>query len=438
VDEPFVVAGLSFAVMLFLVLGGVPIFAAMGLVGIAGLIFDTGFTQALALTQSLPFAIFASYSLALVPLFFLMGDLISQSGLASNAYNCSYKLLGNHPGGLGMATTLASGIAAAAMGSSTANAALFTKIALPEMRRLGYDKSFSLGIIACTGTFAIMIPPSIPLVIYGTLTEESVGKLLIAGVVPGIITLIAYLACIRVMVALNPRLGPRSQRRLTLQEKLRSLSGLWGILVLFILVLGGIYAGVFTPTAAGAVGAFGAFIIALSKKGLNKAAIASISLSSVQGISSIMVLLIGGFLFSKHLVLCGFVEELVSLVTVRVDQPFIVMMAICMMYLIMGCIMSTLSMLVITVPVLYPVVTALGYSGIWFGIVCIKLIEIALVTPPIGGNVFVTAQAAGKDTSIPDVFRGVLPFIIMDIIVLLILFLFPAVATYLPSKMYAS
>jgi C4-dicarboxylate transporter DctM subunit len=436
---PLLVGGVSFLVMVLLAISGVPIFVALGLVGVVGLIFVTGFDATLGIIGTLPFAVLASYGLAVVPLFYLMGEIAAEAGIARDAYQAAYKLLGGLRGGLAMSTTLGSGFSAACMGSSVANAALFTKVAFPEMLRFKYDRSLSLGCIASSGTFAIMIPPSIALVVYGIITEESVGRLLMAGILPGILTLVVYLTGIWIRCRLNPKLAPIAPIKYTMAEKIKGTFGLWGIAALFVLVLGGIYAGFFTPSAGGAVGAFGAFILALSKRRLTKVAINRIALDSMMGITSIIVIIIGGFLLARHLVLSGFVEALVHFTTTQAGLPPIVIIGfIAVMYILLGCVMDGVSMMVCTMPFVYPVVTSLGFDGIWFGIIFIKLIEIALITPPIGANLYIVAAAAGKDTNVIDVIRGVLPFLLLDCIVLVLLILFPAISLYLPSRMYAS
>jgi C4-dicarboxylate transporter DctM subunit len=437
--SPLLIGGVSFFIMVLLSLSGVPIFVALGLVGVVGLIIVTGFDTTLGIVATLPFAVLASYGLAVVPLFYLMGEIAAEAGIARDAYQSAYKLLGGFRGGLAMSTTLGSGFSAACMGSSVANAALFTRVAFPEMVRFNYDRSLSLGCIASSGTFAIMIPPSIALVVYGIITEESVGRLLMAGIIPGILTLVVYLVGIWIRCRLNPKLAPIAPVKYTIAEKIKGTFALWGIAVLFALVLGGIYAGFFTPSAGGAVGAFGAFILALSKRRLTKAAISRIARDSMMGISSIIVIIIGGFLLARHLVLSGFVEALVNLTTTQAGLPPIVIIGlIAVMYILLGCVMDGVSMMVCTMPFVYPVVTSLGFDGIWFGIIFIKLIEIALITPPIGANLYIVAAAAGKDTDVIDVIKGVLPFLLLDCIVLVLLILFPGICLYLPSRMYTS
>lgn len=429
---------LGIFVMIFLALSGVPIFIAMGLVGVVGLIFTSGFQVAIGIASTLPFAILASFSIAVVPLFFLMGVVVYEAGITKDAYNAAHILVGGLRGGLAMATTVGSGFSAACMGSSVANAALFTKIAFPEMMRYKYDKSFSLGCIASAGTFAIMIPPSIALVVYGIITEESIGKLLIAGIIPGILTVILYLIGIWTLCKFNPRLAPVAPIKYTVKEKIRGTLGLWSIIILFILVLGGIYLGLFTPSAGGAIGALGAFIIAFLKRKLTKTTLLRIGLDSTKGITGIIVILLGGFYMARFLVLSGFVGGLVDIINSQSALPPIGIMAlIAIMYLLLGCVMDGVAMMVVTMPFVYPIVVSLGFSGIWFGIVFIKLIEVGLLTPPIGANLYIVAASAGKDVNVVDVIKGVVPFLTMEVIVLTLLIIFPSLSLYLPDMMYA-
>jgi C4-dicarboxylate transporter DctM subunit len=436
--SPLLMGSLCIIVMVLLAVLGVPIFVALGSVGIAGLIFVMGFDGAMGITSSLPFAVLASYGLSVVPLFFLMGEIAAEAGIAKDAYEAAYRLLGGLRGGVAMATTLGSGFSGACMGSSVANAALFTRVAYPEMLRFKYDKSFSLGCIASSGTFAIMIPPSIALVVYGIITEESIGRLLIAGIIPGILTVIVYLVSIWGRCTLNPKLAPDAPVRYTIGEKLKGTLGLWGIAALFILVLGGIYTGLFTPSAGGAVGASGAFILALTKRRLNNATITRVAVETMRGMTAIIVIIIGGFLMARFLVLSDFVEALVDFTTARAGlSPVAVIVLIAIMYIFLGAVMDGISMMVTTMPFIYPVVTSLGFDGIWFGIFFIKLTEIALLTPPIGANLYVVTAAAGEDADLLDVIKGIWPFLLADAIVLILLIIFPAIATYLPHMMYS-
>ena len=338
-----------------------------------------------------------------------------------------------------MATTVGSAFSAATMGSSVANAALFTRVALPEMLKFKYDKSFSLGCIASAGTFAVMIPPSILFVIYGVITEESIGRLLIAGIFPGILTATLYLFSIWLRCKWNPKLAPAPMVKYTAAEKFSSVFRLWSIILLFGLVFGGIYFGFFTPSAGAAVGASGAFLLALGRRQLTRANVGKVCFETIQGIGPLTAILIGGFFLGRFLVLCGFVESIVHFVTVELTlPPLAVVGLIAVMYIILGALMDELSMTLVTIPFIYPLVKALGFDGIWFGVIYVKLCQLGMIFPPIAINLFVVAAAAGKDTTVVDVIKGIWPFILLEIIVLAILILFPSISLYLPSKMYGN
>ena len=433
--SPLLTGTIALVIMILLSLSGVPIFISLGSVGIAGLLYVSGLEKTLGVISSLPFSVLASYGLAIVPLFFLMGEIASQGGIATEGYRAAHKLLGRTRGGLAMATTIGSGLSSACMGSSAANAALFTRIALPEMLKYNYNKNFSLGCIASVGTFAVMIPPSLGFVLYGIVTQESIGKLLMAGVFPGILTVSVYLIGIYIMCWRNPKLAPISDIKYTIKEKLKGLLGLWGILLLFLLVMGGMYAGLFTPSAGAAVGASGAFVIALSRRKLGIAVLVRLGIDTMRAISSFTVIILGGFLLARFLVISGFTQDLVGLASVGVSK-YAVLVAVIIMYLILGCLMDSASMLITTMPFIYPLIISLGFNGIWFGVLFTKLAEIGVLTPPVGMNLFVVSAAAGKGTSVEDVVRGVGPFLIMEGFCVIALVLFPSISLFLPSKMY--
>jgi C4-dicarboxylate transporter, DctM subunit len=436
---PILVGTLGFVVMVILSLLEVPIFVALGLVGIVGMIFTSGLTTTMGIVASLPFAVLANYGLAVVPLFFLMGQVAGQAGIVKDAYDAVYKLTAGVRGGLAMATTVGSAFSAATMGSSVANAALFTKVALPEMLKFKYDKNFSLACIASSGTFAVMIPPSILFVIFGLVTEESIGRLLIAGIFPGILTALVYLSSIWMRCKWNPKLAPAPMAKYTAREKFTSLFKLWGIIVLFFLVFGGIYFGFFTPSAGAAIGAAGAFVLALGRRAVTRRTVGKLCFETIQGIGPLTAILIGGFFLGRFLVLSGFVEAIVRFVTVDLKvSPLAVIGLIAVMYIILGALMDELSMTLVTLPFVYPLVKALGYDGIWFGVVYVKLCQLGMIFPPIAINLFVVAAAAGEGTTVMDVVKGIWPFIVLEIIILAVLILFPSISTYLPSMMYGS
>lgn len=433
--DPVTVGYASAAALIVLLAIGVPVAVAMGMVGIAGMYFGAGELFTIGQLRSLPFATVGEYGLAVLPLFVLMGVLAEASGITNDLFKTAELWLRRFRGGLYHAVIIGSAAFAAISGSTTVNAVVFTRIAFPRMVEFGYSKSLSIGAIASAGSFAAMIPPSITMVIYAIMTEQSVGQLLVAGVIPGILTALVYLAGTGLLVRLRPSLAPRITAAVTWQERWGALGAVWPIVILVVVVFGGIYSGFFPPSGAGAAGACGAFIFALFRmKKLRGWLIPA--LQDAAFISCIIFLiLIGGLLLSRMLVVTGVIDELVASITSVADTPLKFMVMAALLYLLLGCFLDTTSMMVVTLPFLFPVVIALEIDPIWFGIVLVKLIEISVVTPPVGINLFAVMGAVGSRASFGDVYRGVVPFILFDLVVLALLILFPALATWLPRTM---
>lgn len=414
---------------------GVPIAFAIGLVGAAGMYLTTGETYTLITFQSLPYATASEYAFAVIPMFVLMGAIASASGIITELYSAVNRWLESVRGGLFMATTVASAGFAAISGSTVVNAAMFTRIALPEMIRLGYHKGVSAGCIAAAGTFAALIPPSLTFVIYGILTEQSIGALFIAGILPGLLTAACYIAVIPFMVRLRPDWAPPTISRATLKEKLLGLKGLWPMLALVFIVLGGIYTGITPPTAAGALGVVGALAISILRRRITTGDVWDSFKQTAELTSVLFILIIAGLLFSRFLVISGFVTDLTDVVTNSglSANGFLVLMVL--MYLVLGMFIDPLSMLVMTVPFIYPVVVEYGLDPIWFGVVLTKLIEIAVITPPVGLNLFAVVSASEGRVSIGDMYFGILPFVLLELAVLLVLIVFPQISLFLPQSM---
>lgn len=433
--DPLIV-GYAGIIFLFLFLAiGIPVAVAMGTVGIVGMYLGAGELFTMGQLRSLPFATVNEYGLAVLPMFVLMGVLAEASGITTEVFKTADMWLRRFRGGLYQAVIIGSAVFAAISGSTTVNAVVFTRIAFPQMVKFGYSKSLSIGAIAGAGSFAAMIPPSITMVIYAIMTEQSVGQLLIAGVIPGILTAAVYMAGVYVLVRVKPSLAPEITETVSWNERLRALGKVWPILVLMMLVLGGIYTGLFPPSAAGAAGAFGAFLFALARmKRLTGWLVPA--LQDAAFISCIIfMILIGGLLISRMLVVTGVIDELVVGITSVADTPIKFMIMASILYIILGCFLDTTSMMIVTLPFLFPVVVALDINPIWFGIVVVKLIEISVVTPPVGINLFAVMGAVGKGASFADVYKGVTPFIFFDLIVLAFLIAFPELATWLPQTM---
>ena len=436
--DPLIV-GYVGVVLLFLFLAlGVPVAVAMGIVGICGMYVGVGELFLVGQLRSLPFATVNEYGLAVLPLFVLMGVLAEASGITAEVFRAADLWLRRLKGGLYQAVIVGSAVFAAISGSTTVNAVVFTRIAFPQMVKFGYSKSLSIGAIAGAGSFAAMIPPSITMVIYAIMTEQSVGQLLIAGVIPGIVTALVYLTGVNVLVRINPKLAPEITESVSWGERWRALGKVWPIVVLMLLVLGGIYTGVFPPSAAGAAGAFGAFLFALARmKRLRGWLVAA--LQDAAFISCIIFLiLVGGLLLSRMLVVTGVIDHLVDAITSVADTPLKFMILASVLYVILGCFLDTTSMMVVTLPFLFPAVVALDIDPIWFGIVLVKLIEISVITPPVGINLFAVMGAVKGQATFGDVYKGVIAFIFFDLIVLVFLIMFPDLATWLPRTMIES
>lgn len=414
---------------------GVHVGVAIITVGIIGLWYVGGVGFMEATMSQLPFEMANKYNFVVIPMFVLMGAFASSSGIVRDLYDAAYKWTASIRGGLYIATSAASAGFAAVSGSTVVNAAIFTRIALPEMIRFGYDRGLGAGCIAAAGTFAALIPPSLSFVIYGVLTGESIGVLLIAGVIPGILTALCYIAIIPVMVRIRPHWAPTTTQAISMKDRVASLNGLWPMILLMGLVLGGIYGGFMPPSAAGAVGAIGALAIGLAKRSLSFPAISSsLQQAAVTG-ASLFIILIGGFTFSRFLVLSGFIGELnVFLTSSGISSTeFIYMLVVA--YFLLGMFIDPISMLAMTIPIVYPLVESYGLNPIWFGVIVVKMIEIAVITPPVGVNLFAVVAASEGRVTTAQVFKGVLPFVVLELIILMVLINVPAISTWLPGTM---
>ncbi len=434
-------SALGFAAVLFLVLLRIPIAFAMGLVGMVGLVYETSYRAAISMVGRLIIDTSQDYGLSVIPLFILMGLFVNKGGISRELYNVSNAFLGHFRGGLAMATIVACGGFAAICGSSLATAATMSKVAMPEMRKYNYADSLSTASIAAGGTLGILIPPSVILVIYGLLTETSIGKLFVAGIIPGFMGILLYLVAVRITVGRNPDAGPAGPRT-SWRDRLGALSHVWAVLLLFGLVIGGLYGALdfwpihlaFSPTEAAGMGAAGAFLIALARGGINWKAMREVLEETTLTTASLFAVLIGAWIFSNFVNLAGLPEGLLATVTALEMGPWVVMGLILIIYIALGCVFESMSMLLLTVPIFFPLVTSLGFDPVWFGIIVVVVTEISLITPPVGLNVFVLKGVVG-DVSTGTIFKGVTPFWMMDIVRLLLLLVFPTLVLFLPSQM---
>ncbi|NMT64601.1 TRAP transporter large permease [Marinobacter orientalis] len=435
----------GFAVLLLLIVVlRVPIAFAMGLVGFFGfaMLMGLDFTNfmefrwrgVLSMASNRVIDTVQSYSLSVIPLFVLMGNLVTRSGLARELYHVSNAFLGHRKGGLSMATVVACGGFSAICGSSLATSATMAKVAMPPMRKYGYSDALATASIAAGGTLGILIPPSIILVIYGLLTESSIRELFAAGFIPGLLGVLLYLAAVWYVVKRNPDAGPAGDKT-PWAERLEALKSVWGVLALFTVVMGGIYMGVFTPTEAAGVGAGGAFLITLARRSLTWSTLFETLSDTARTSAMLFAVLIGALIFSDFINRAGLPDMLLSLVTSLDVSPIMVILAILGVYLVLGMVFESLSMMLLTVPVFYPLVESLGFDLVWFGIVVVVVTEISLITPPVGMNVFVLS-AVLRDVKTGTIFRGVTPFWCADIVRLALIVFIAQISLFLPDLLY--
>jgi len=431
--DPLTLGYLGIALLIFLVVVGVPVAYSAAFTGIVGMMILRNPTVSTGLAGMVPYANSAHYSLSVLPLFVTIGFLAMHAGITTAAYEAARKWVGRAPGGLATATIFASAGFAAVSGASTASTAVFTRLALPEMEARGYDRALAAGVVAVGGTLAALIPPSAILVIYGILVEESVSRLLLAGLVPGILSMIVYLLVITVVVKLRPELAPL-EPAVSFREKLRSLPQVSGVFAVVGVILGGIYLGWMTPTESAGVATAIILGIALFKR-ISIKDFKTGMLETVRTIVMIFMVIWGVMIFVRFLAFTGLPAEVTDMVT-GLDVPrWVILMGVIVMYLLMGMILDGLGMMMLTLPVVFPAITGLGYDPIWFGILLVKLIEIGVVTPPVGLNCYVV-NGIRPDISLESVFRGVTPFLVGEVVIVGIIVAFPDLVMFLPNMMH--
>jgi C4-dicarboxylate transporter, DctM subunit len=430
--SPEAIGIIGIGVVVLLMLARMWIGLSMAMVGFLGLAYLRGMDGALGVLGTVPFKYVAFYPISAIPLFVFMAVVITNTGIGASLFGAAHAWLGQLRGGLAMASVLACAGLAAIMGDSVAEVVTMSKVAVPEMRKYKYDTQLASGCVAAGGTLGILIPPSLGFIMYGILTEQSVGALFMAGILPGLLLTLLFLVAIRIIVARRPEAGPPGPRT-SFREKVVSLKGTWHTMLLFVLIIGGIYAGIFTPTEAGAVGAFGAIVISAASRRLSLKSLADSVAEATRVSAMIVLLIIGAFILMKFLAVSKFPFALANFINDLALPRYGVFAAILVLYILLGMFLDVFAAVVLTIPVIFPVVIGLGFDPIWFGVIIVLILEMGLITPPVGMNVFALAGVTGIPLDV--IFRGVLPFVLAMIVCVVILVFFPQIALFIPGKM---
>ena len=431
--DPITLSILIFLLLFLLLAIGLPIGFAMAITGFLGSVVLIDLNAALSLLGQTAYETPITFNLSVVPMFILMGYFASNSGLSEALFRACNTWLGYRRGGLALATIGGCGAFAAVCGSSIATAATMTQVALPEMKRFNYDYSLATGSIAAGGTVGILIPPSVILVLYGILTETNIGELFLAGFLPGILTIIFFMATIAIVTRIFPGAGPRGEKT-TFVQKIVALKDVWGTVALFLLVIGGIYTGVFSPEEAAGIGASGALALALLARTMTWPIFIDCLMKTVQTSAMIFTILIGAILFNNFLVLSNVPDAIGLWIESLPFSSTVIMLIILLIYIIMGCALDSLAMILLTIPIFFPVIANLGFDPIWFGIIVVMVVELGLITPPVGMNVFIIKGMA-PEVPLSKIYKGVLPFVIAQVVLIALIVFFPKIALWLPSTM---
>ena len=419
--------------MLVFIFIGMPVGFVMTLIGFVGFAFLANIDSALGLMRSIPYSSVSSYGLSVLPLFVLMGAFCYTAGLSKDLYKAAHNWLGHLPGGLAIATVGACAGFAAITGSSLATAITMGTVALPEMKRYKYDPALATGCIAAGGSIGILIPPSVGLVIYGIITEVSIGKLFLAGFIPGILEALFYMVTIFILCKINPKMGPAAPKT-TLMEKFGSLKNTWMVMLLFLLVIGGIYFGIFSPTEAAGIGAGGAFIFTLAKRKLGRQELKNSLTDTLKTTAMAFTMLIGAMFLTYFMAVSRLPNALSEFVGGLEMSPYLILVGILILYVFLGCFLDAVAMIVLTIPIFFPLIVSMGFNPIWFGIIVVRAVEIGMITPPIGINVFVIKGIA-KDVPMQTIFKGIVPFFIADLCHVALLVAVPGICLFLPNLM---
>lgn len=424
---------LGFAGVFLLAFLRVPLAVAMALVGMVGMGLMRGWTPAFSGVSQVIFETGFSYLLSVVPLFVLMGNFVARAGMARELFRAANSMVGHLRGGLSMATILACGGFGAICGSSIATAATMSRVAYPEMKAHGYSDELATGAIASGGTLGILIPPSTIMVIYGIITETHIGKLFIAGIIPGVVAVTLLCMAAWLYTLASPRSGPPAER-FTWRERMLAIRGVWGVAVLFVLVIGGIYGGVFTATEGAGVGAAGAFLFALARRALTGRVLLEILVESARTTAMLFTILIAAMVFTSFINFTTMPGDLKNFVLQFSPEPIMVVVMMMGIYLLLGMVMEELAIVLLTIPVFFPIVVGLGFDPLWFGVLIVTIVEIGLISPPVGLNLFVINSLV-PGVGLARIYRGVWPFVVADVVRLGILIAFPALSLWLPSYM---
>jgi C4-dicarboxylate transporter DctM subunit len=429
--SPILVGIIGIVFLIAILFSKFPVAFCMALVGLLGFGYLVSPEAALNIIAKDFYTVFSSYGLTVVPLFVFMGQILFYAGISRKLYDAGNAWLGHYKGGLAMATVGACACFSAICGSTNATAATMATVALPEMKRLKYRDELATGVVAAGGSLGILIPPSVIFIVYGIMTEQSIGKLFMAGIFPGILLAALFILTIYIWVSINPQMAPRIQKQ-SLQAKVRSLTGLIEVIILFVIVMGGLFIGVFTPTEAGAVGALGGVVIPLVRRQLTWQGFLQALYSSTMTTCMILMIVAGATVFGHFLAVTTIPSVLSSWVVSLPLPSWAVMIVVMFFFFIGGCFMDALGMILLTIPIFFPVAIALGYDPIWFGVVIVLVTELGVITPPVGINVYVVSGIA-KDVPLEIIFKGAIPFVLTLLAYLVLMVLFPQIALFLPN-----
>ncbi|MFA6012939.1 MAG: TRAP transporter large permease [Desulfobacteraceae bacterium] len=428
-----IVGVIGIVALFVLIFSRIPVGLVMALVGVTGFAYMINVDAAMSMMVKDIFDVFGSYNLTVIPLFILMGQIAFHAGISARLFNVAYKMIGHWPGGMAIATIGACAGFAAICGSTNATAATMASVTLPEMKKYGYKDSIATGVVAAGGSLGILIPPSVIFILYGIMTEQSIGKLFMAGILPGIILTILFMLVVMIWAIMDPEVAPRGPKS-TFKEKIVSLSGIIETLLLFILVMGGLFGGLFTPTEAGGVGAMGTLVIALVQRKITFKGIFEALFETTRITAMILVIVAGATIFGHFLAITRLPYDIAQMVSTLALPPFAIMGLIILVYLVGGCFIDALALIMLTVPIFFPVVTAMGFDPVWFGVIIVLVTQMGVITPPVGLNVYVV-QSVATEVPLETIFKGAMPLLFAIILITVVLIFVPQLALFLPSFM---